>query len=451
MTEIPQKAWICTVCGYIHYGPQPPDECPVCGSLKDEFEPYLATPVIQPVAAQPTLKVVIVGAGIAGVSAAEAVYAAAPQAEINLLSAEVDLPYYRLSLTRYLAGEIDATALELHPEDWYAEHCIRLVRGASLAGIDLPGKQVILQDERRMLFDKLILTVGSHPFVPPFPGTSLKNVSVLRTRQDAEFILSAGKCGSRCVCIGGGILGLETAGALARRGVQVTVVENMAWLLSRQLNQKAGALFQAHLGALGIQVCSSARVKQLVGEAQVSGVALEDGAVLPADLVVISAGVRSNLEAAREAGVVVNQGILVDDAMRTSHPDIFAAGDVAEHRGVLYGTWAPSQAQGSVAGANAAGQTLTFGGLPRSNTLKVLGIDLFSIGRVTPAGPADRLIDAEIDGNYYSFVFCENQLVGCILLGDASQAQKIKKMIEEHTDCTALLQNTPGIDEILRF
>ena len=452
MTDTPLKAWICPVCGYIHYGPEPPDECPICGTLKNEFEPYTVPQPAQPAPAPAqALKVVIAGAGIAGVSAAEAVSQAAPQAEITLLSREPDLPYYRLSLTRYLAGEVGAAELDLHPEGWYAEACIRLLRGVELSAIDLDQHAALLGDGRRLEFDKLILTVGSRSFVPPLPGVERQGVTVLRTRRDADFILQAAGPGRKCVCIGGGILGLETAAALACSGAEVTVLENMAWLLPRQLNPRAGALFQARLAALGIAVRTSAKVRDLAGDDAVRGVALEDGTLLPADLVIISAGVRPNLDAARQAGLAVNQGILVDAAMQTSHPDVYAAGDVAEHQGVLYGTWPPAQIQGTVAGSNAAGQSAEFTSLPRSNSLKVVGIDLFSIGTTSAAAETERVVDAELDGNYYCFVFRDKALVGSILLGDSTLSPKVKKIIEERIDCAALLLQNPDVQEILAF
>ncbi|NTV37017.1 MAG: FAD-dependent oxidoreductase, partial [Anaerolineaceae bacterium] len=267
MGEPTQKAWICPVCGYIHYGDEPPDECPVCGADKELFEPYVV-PSSQPATPAPTQwrcrecgyihdgteppdecpvcgapkesfeavettplqtagnehgKLVIVGAGIAGISAAESARKAAPQAEITLISSEEELPYYRLNLTRYLAGELNQDQLVLHPESWYSDNNIRLLRNTTLQSIDLASKKVTLSDGSLHEFDRLILTVGSRPFIPPFPGADRKNISALRTLKDAEFILEKSKAGKKCVCIGGGLLGLETAGALAQRGADVTV------------------------------------------------------------------------------------------------------------------------------------------------------------------------------------------------------------------------------------
>ena len=450
MTATARPAWICPVCGYIHYGDQPPEECPICGTLGDQFEAYReeipAEPVPQTIQTQ---IVVIAGAGIAGVSAAEALRKAAPQAEIVLVSEENELPYYRLNLTRYLAGEVGADQLTLHPESWYREQRIQLQLGCALNGLDATKKELTFQDGSCLAYDRLILATGAHPFVPPFPGAERRNVTTLRTRLDADFLLTESRASGECICIGGGLLGLETAGGLARRGVQVTVLENMPWLLPRQLNAAAASRLQAHLLTLGISVRTAARTRQLVGDRTVRGVELEGGECLPAGLVVISAGVRSNLALAQKGGLGVRQGIQVDDALRTSHAEIFAAGDAAEHGGTLYGTWAPAQIQGAVAGLSAAGQPAVFRPLPRSNTLKVLGIDLFSIGQIEPTGPADQVVEGGQDGKYAFFLFREDRLAGAILLGDAGPAARVKQWVEDCLPCETLLRPGMGAAEIM--
>ena len=442
--------WRCPICGYIHDGTEPPDECPICGSPGELFEAVEDSEIVFQAPSE-LKKVVIAGAGIAGVSAAEALRKAAPQVEIDLLSREPHIPYYRLNLTRYLAGELTADQLDLYPESWYAEKGINLLRNTELAGIDLEKKEAVLKNAQRIPFDKLILTVGASPFVPPFQGAGRKNVKTLRTRQDADDILAACQGNKVCVCIGGGLLGLETAGALACRGVKVTVLENQPWLLPRQLNERAAAIFEVQVKALGISVRVGAQTKELVGDESVRGVLLEDGTLIPAEVVIISAGIRSQVALARQAGLEVKQGIVVDDTLQTSHTDVFAAGDVAEHQGMLYGIWGPSQAQGTTAGMNAAGQKIAFAKLPRSNTLKVLGVNLFSIGRISPEAGLDRVIEGEIEGKYTYFLFREGHLAGAILLGDTKLASKIKHAVENQTDLADLLQTKPGIQEVKKY
>ncbi len=384
-------------------------------------------------------RVVVVGAGGAGLAAVESLRKAAPHAEITLISREAELPYYRLNLTRYLAGEVNRPDLFVHSADWYEQNRIQLLLGAEVSALHLPDRAVQLHDGRRMPFDKLLLAAGAGPFIPPIPGTDRSGVTGLRTIQDADAVLKACEAGARCVCIGGGLLGLEVAGALARRGARVTLVEGHGWLLPRQLNQRAGEILGAHAASLGITLRNKAVTREILGDGQVRSVLLEDGTALDAELVVIATGIRSNCFLAKQAGLEVNHGILVNNRLITSCPDILAAGDVAEHSGIVYGLWTASQAQGAVAGQNLAGAAIEFTGLPRSNTLKVLGLDMFSIGQISPAETGGAILEQELDGSYCRFVFHDSRLVGVILLGDIRLMAVARRAVEERRDCGTLL------------
>jgi len=288
-------------------------------------------------------------------------------------------------------------------------------------------------------YDALIMTTGASPFMPPFPGADLAGVQTLRTLRDANAVLSVCTRPVNVVCIGGGLLGLEVAGAISRRGAQVSLVESLPWLLPRQLDQASSRILQQKIEAMGIKVYTGAKTKALLGEEHVESVELESGTLLPADLVIISAGVSANLELARKAGLAVNRGMLVDDAMRTSDPHIFAAGDDTEHQGRMYGLWVPAKSQGSIAGYSAAGKPAKFAGDPPSARLKVLGIDLFSIGQINPAESGDVLLVDENNGNYASFLFRKGVLIGSILLGDASLSAPVKNAVEAQMDYSAEL------------
>jgi nitrite reductase (NADH) large subunit len=487
-------AWICPICGYIHYGSEPPEVCPVCGAACELFEPYTETakpqeavitewrckecgfihygaepPDFCPVCGHPasqfeplrsktksffdqaiTQKFVIIGAGIAGVSAAEAIHKADPSSEIILISKEKPLPYYRLNLTRYLAGEVSKDQLDLHPAEWYTEHSIDLKCGVEAIRIDLAQKRIVLSNQESLSFDTLILTTGSSSFIPPIPGADKTNVIALRTSEDADFILDACKSGKKFICIGGGLLGLETAGALSRRGADVTVLENQPWIMPRQLNKAGADLFQEIIKSRGIHLKTGVEIKEITGQKTVDGVRLADGTQIAGDLVVISAGVRSNLELARGAGLEVRQGILVDAEMKTSNPAVFAAGDAAEYDTMVYGTWGPSQGQGTIAGMNAAGRRMDFGSIPRSNTLKVLGVNLYSIGQVNPP-PADSRIREFVQGNQYIFLaFRDNRLAGAILLGDTALSPVIKKVMDEKVEFSEAVIQQPDMESLLQ-
>ena len=372
---------------------------------------------------------IIIGGGIAGVSAAEAIREVDKTGKIILICKEAELPYYRMNLTRYLAGDIHVSALPLHPDDWYRSQAVELMLNTSVDSINPATKEVSLVRNGKLSYDKLILANGAQPFVPPFPGRDLKGVWSVRTHSDADNILYCCLPKMHVVCIGGGLLGLENAGALAKRGADVTVIETFDWLLPRQLPKEGGKQLEKFILKMGVKVVTGGKVKEMRGEGAVRAVAFEDGSELPAELVLITTGVAADTNLAKAAGLKVNKGVVVDEQMRTSEPDIFAAGDISECNGKLYGLWMPAKAQGTVAGHNAAGKNDVFPELPPSAKLKVLGIDLFSIGQIAPTDPNDVLISEAIGEDFTGFVLRDGKLIGASLLGDVSLAAEVKEAV----------------------
>ena len=421
-------AWRCPVCNYLHRAHNPPHACPVCSATGSLFTPLHEdnTPVASSEVIQ---RIVILGGGIAGLTAAAEARRQAPQATITLVSREQSLPYYRLNLTRFLAGDISESELQIESAQWFEEHAIEYIHAEATA-IDREQKQVHLRDGREIAYDRLVLTNGAHPFIPPFPGATRDGVTVLRTLEDARAILLRLRPGLKLVCIGGGLLGLETAGALARQGAIVTIVEGFASLLPRQLPPRAGSLLQQRLETQGMTVLCGETVKELVGDESVQGVLLESGQLLPADLVIVAAGVRPNSYLARQAGLAVHRGIVVDDRLISSDPSILAAGDVAEHRGMLYGIWPAGYAQGDVAGCNAGGGKALFGTLAASTRIKVLDVDLFSCGLIHPEDASTAVYESEKDGVYRAIFSCDGQLTGAVLYGDTAGAGRLKEIVE---------------------
>lgn len=433
-----EKTWRCSICGYIHYGDEAPDTCPICDAKAEDFKQI--DKVVRPERRDPGHeRVVIIGAGIAGVSAAEAVRTHAPLAEIILISKEEALPYHRLNLTRLLAGEFPEKNLPLHSETWYDEHHIELLRGISVQRLNMTEKAIELEDGRVVQFDKLICAMGSHPFIPPIPGTDLEKVFTVRTVEDVHRILDTVAPGTNVVCIGGGILGLETAGALAKQKANVTALEAFEHLMPLQLNAEGSRVLRKHLHTLNIEVVTNAVADCIVGNGHVTGVHLTRGQLLPADVVLITAGDRANSELLEEVGLTVKKGVLVDNFLRTSHPDIYAVGDVAEHDGVRYGSWSPAMYMGKIAGMNAAGVPTEFGGIPRSHILKVLGKPMLSIGTITPIDGSYRMIDDHADHGYRMFMFRDNRLVGCLLIGKLKLMKQVRKGIQARMDMRGIL------------
>lgn len=448
--EPPPSTWVCLVCGYRHDGAQPPEKCPLCGvdakSFKAETKKTVATTTTTEA---PATKIVIVGSGIAGVAAAEAARESSQNVHITLVSSECDLPYYRLNLTRYLANEINRDSLPIHPESWYQERNIKLMLGCKVNEIDTDINCITMSGGNFLPYDRLIISVGSHPNIPPLPGVDLPGVLSLRTNLDAEAILSALTPGMPCICIGGGVLGIETAAALAQRGATVTLLEGHDWLMPRQLNLKAAAHLERHLNKLGVTVLKQARTKSLNGTDKLDSVTLLDGRILKADLAILATGVRANTALARKAGIAVNNGVTVDKSLLTSNPKIYAAGDGAEFNGQLYGNWAASQTQGIIAGTNAAGGSASFAGIPRSNTIKAVGVDMTSIGRFQPQDGSDLLLELDEPDRYMGFLFRDNCMVGSVLVDHSDLAVPARRAVEERLDFS-WLPNDPTCTAVVR-
>lgn len=444
----PAQRWRCVVCDYLHEGDAPPATCPVCGADTSLFEPA-APPEAPAVGTGSHARIVVVGAGVAGTTAAEEARRRAPDAHITLVSKEQELPYYRLNLTRLLAGEIGEAELPLQPASWYATERIEL-RHDTATAIDRAAKQVELASGAWLPYDRLILATGAHAFVPPIPGTGRAGVLTIRSWGDVRTVLARVTQGTRVACVGGGLLGLETAGALRRHAASVTVVEGYGWLLPRQLAEPAGALLRRRVEQSGIEVRCAARVEELVGDEEVRGVRLGDGTTVPAELVIVAAGVRPNSYLARLAGLTVTKGVVVDDRMQSSDEAIFAVGDVAEHRGAVVGLWPHAYAQGMVAGANAAGGAAELRPTPPSNRLKVLGIDLFSIGDFLPADASYLVVERTDAERYVRLVTRDGRLVGANLLGDTSLAGSLKGWIESGTQLAELVELCARFPELAR-
>lgn len=456
MSNSERKAWRCIVCGYIHYGDSPPDVCPICGAAADDFEPYFPPSTSSaPLASAQTFSagrahnIVIAGGGIAALSAAEAIRKQTTDAQITLITQEKELPYYRLNLTRFLAGELGEKELTIHPASWYEEQQINLLRDSELLELGLKEHIVSLKSGETRPFDKLILALGAEPIVAAVVRGESGRVKTLRNLADARGLLNLAQAGTKCVCIGGGLLGLETAGALARRGVEVILLEGHRYLMPRQLNQRAAEILGAFVSSLGITLLTEARTKEIVAKTQSVSVFLEDGKSISADLVLLATGVRSSTALAVKAGLKIAKGVLVDNYLRTSHQDVFAAGDLAEHQGQLYGAWAAAQYQGTIAGLNAVGEQTEFGSLPRAHTLKILGLPLASIGQFEAQGPGWIVAEEEKDEVYQRLVFEDGLLRGAVFLKDTEALSVVSKAIEAKSDFSALLAKKPKVDELL--
>jgi nitrite reductase (NADH) large subunit len=439
--------WQCSICDHIAEGAAAPEFCPVCGAAAALFHPYemVATPLIQ----ADIRKLVILGAGIAGLTAAEEARRQSADVEITLVSRERTLPYFRLNLTRFLAGEVSESDLPIQHKDWFETRKIKFLVGDA-HNIDRDEQRVTLGDGSQLGYDRLILSNGAHPFIPPIPGANRDGVTVLRTLENARELIDTLRPGCRAVCLGGGLLGLETARALQKRGARVTVLEGFNWLLPRQLPAKAAELLKSHLISQHLAVECGIQVKEFTGDEAVHGVLLEDGREIPADIVILATGVRPNSYLARECGLKVQNGVIVNDQLFTSDERILAAGDVTEHQGRVYGIWPASYAQGLAAGANAVGGSLEFRGIPMTNRIKVLDVDLFSIGQIQPTDASSRLFEVLEGGNYRGVVCHDGQIIGAVLYGDMQLIAAMQRAVElgqRVLETVGLTAHFPGLQQ----
>ncbi|MGM0646265.1 MAG: NAD(P)/FAD-dependent oxidoreductase [Thermodesulfobacteriota bacterium] len=382
---------------------------------------------------------VIVGSGIAGTTAAEAARKADPSAKITLVSEETLPLYYRIRLPEVIAAEQGPEALLAKKPDWYAKHHIELRLQTRITNADPASKTLTTASGEDIVYDRLLLATGSHSFVPPINGAERQGVFTLRNMDDAVALRQAAATAQNVVVIGGGLLGLEAGNGLRKRGAAVTVVEFFPRLLPRQLDPDGAARLQAMLEDMGFAFRLGSKTTAVTGEEAVQAVRLDNGEDLPADLVLISAGVRPNLDLAKQLGLEINKGVVVDEHLRTSHADVFAAGDVAEFREQLYGIWPAAMEQGRLAGQNLAGTAARYTGSVMANTLKVVGIDLASAGEIDPEGRYESKVFANREQYTKIVLGADQEVIGAILLGNTKPFRKITKTMQAGEKAEALL------------
>lgn len=379
----------------------------------------------------------IIGNGVAGTTAAENIRKQDQEGHITILTDE-DLPYYyRIRLTDYISGDIGEEGLIAKKGRWYEDHHIDLRLRTRVTGVDHGRKKAVTGDNQSFPFDRLLIATGSHSFVPPIRGSEKKGVFALRDIRDARDILAYVKDVEDVVLIGGGLLGLEAGNAIRKVGKKVMVVEFFPRLLPRQLDVDGARRLQGIMEGMGFSFRLGAKTQEIIGGKKVEGVLIEGGETLSAHMIIISAGVRPNLEVGEALGLKKDKGIVVDEHLQTSLPDVYAAGDVAEFKGIPYGIWPAAMEQGKIAGINMAGGNMLYQGTTMANTLKVVGIDLASAGDID----AENRLESKVLSNkevYRKIVIEDNRIVGCIMLGDTKAFNRITKMMAEKKDISEM-------------
>lgn len=389
----------------------------------------------------------IIGNGVAGNSAAESIRRFDAQGNILIFSKEKHFFYYTPGLPDYLRGEKKLKDITIHDEKWYAQNKIDLHLEEEIVEIDLNKKTALSQKGLSYTYDKLLLACGSNSFLPPIPGSSSAGVFTLRRLDDTEGIRQAAKEAREAVIIGGGLLGLEAGNALRKMGLKVAVVEFFLRLLPRQMDITGAQLLYAKMAEMGFQFYLGAKTQAIAPSPAGLLVILEKGERIPAQIVLISAGVRPEISLGRKLNLAINRGIIVDEKLNTSCPDVYAAGDIAEFKEQVYGIWPAAMEQGKIAGANMAGQSMIYQATIPANTLKVAGIDLLSVGEIDPEEKMESIVYKDEQAKIYrKLVLQENTLIGAIFIGDIRGAKEIQKVIAGRRDISFFKQKLKDLN-----
>lgn len=388
------------------------------------------------------MKHLIIGNGVAGTTAAFEIRKADPSASIQIVTEEPYPFYSRIRLPEFLAGSLDEQGLIIRKPSWYEENRIVLSLNTKVAAIDPAGKKIITSAGESLSYDRLLAATGASCFVPPIEGADKRGAFTLRGLEDAQKIREyARNLGGNVLLIGGGVLGLEAGFGLMKAGCRITVVEFFPRLLPRQLDDQGAKILQQKMESMGFTFHLGAKSKEISGKDSTEALILEDGTRISCDMIIISAGIRYNVKLLENHGATIDKGVVVNDRMETGIPDIYAAGDLVQHRGIGYGIWPAAEQQGQTAGINMAGGNAEYRGTVISNTLKVAGIDVFAAGDIDADRKKESVTSADKERFVYKkLVFDNNRIVGAILLGDIKDRRKIIKAIENGIDISPIKQ-----------
>jgi len=383
---------------------------------------------------------VIVGNGMAAARLVdELAKVALGRYAIAVIGEEPRLAYNRVLLSSVLAGETASHEIELRPAKWWRDRGVTLKIGSVATEIDVGRRELKIASEESISFSKLVLATGSTPLRLSVPGVDLAGVHTFRDSRDVDLLLTLAAQRKRVVVVGGGLLGLEAAYGLAKAGAQVTLIHLMDRLMERQLDAPAAELLKSQVERKGIRVLLNANTARLHGETRVEGIELVDGRRINADAVIFAAGIRPNVSLAKDAGIPVNRGIVVDDVLQTGAPDIFALGECAEHRGICYGLVEPAHEQSRVLARHLSGEASSYGGSVVATNLKVSGVSVFSAGDFMGAEGSEAIVLSDARGGAYKkLVISAGRLTGAVLVGDVADALWYLELIRTREPIAAI-------------
>jgi len=379
------------------------------------------------------MKIIIVGKGLAGTIAAKTLKELDRLADIEIFSDEKYLYYPRPNLIEFVAGNLPFERVFAFPAGWYGQQRIQVHLETPVEKIIPEAQSVEVRNGQRLKYDQLLLANGASSFLPPIKGADKKGVFTLRTLDHALSILDYMKAHPRLAVIGGGLLGLEIARAARTRGAEAEVVEYFPFLLPRQLDPQGAALLKTEIEKCGIRVRLNVATEEILGAGEARGLRFKNGEEMPADMVIVAAGVRPNIRIAQEAGLTVDRGVVVNDYLETSHSRIYAAGDGIQHGGKLYGIIPASFEQARLVAANMLGERKKYAGTIPANTLKVVGLSVTSLGLVNPEGDGFEEVrfHKEEEGIYKKVVLQDGIVVGAVWMGTKNGVNGISRAIAQ--------------------
>ena len=380
---------------------------------------------------------IIIGNGVAGTEAAKAIRQRDPSAEIKIFTQDHYPFYSRPRLPELLAREVGVEEIFVHNCEWYHKNKIQLYLNCTVKNIDTKNQKITLADKSNFTYNKLLLALGSSSVLPPIEGiNTIEGVFTLRSVEDVLTITKRAALSKTVTLIGGGLLGLESGNGLGKLGLSVTVVEFFDRLLPRQLDGEGSVILQKQMEDIGLKFFLGAQSKSIKNSGSTKILELKDGRVIESNFILVSAGIKPNITLAQETGISVNKGILANDRMETNITHIYAAGDVAEHKGRIYGIWPAAQRQGVIAGSNMAGGNEMYMGTVPSTSLKVAGIHLTSMGDIlTEDKTVEQVKVKNSSKNTYKKLFIKDgKLVGAIFLGDTKNAYEMGQLMEKKVD-----------------
>ncbi|SHE27492.1 nitrite reductase (NADH) large subunit [Tissierella praeacuta DSM 18095] len=377
-------------------------------------------------------KYLIIGNGIAGLAAAREIRAHDENGTIIMISSESTLTYYRVKLTEYMSKEFTDEELLVSKENWYQDKNIKVILRKLVEDIDITNNKVRLDDGQEISYEKLLIATGSRPFIPPINGKYKEGLFALRTLKDLHYIKEYLKSCNDVSLIGGGLLGLEAAWALKELDKKVNIIEFAPYLLPRQLDKEISDKLEKKLSEHGFKIYLSSQAEEILGDGAVTGIRLNGKRKLESEAVLVSSGIRPNLDLVRNTEIEYNRGIIVDKHLKTNIDNIYAAGDVVEIDGMVLGLWTAGNEQGKIAGANMAGKELEYNQPKIFTTLKIGNIELFSAGIIDDFDRVHEYKDDERDIHYKLFTR-DNKIVGAILFGDLKEMNTIRNAVISNT------------------